>query len=367
MSFLTHFNNLEDGRTDINIAHNLLDVVFLTVVAVISGAEGWLDIQRFGDAKLTWLRRHRPFEAGIPRRHTVARIISALEPDRLLACFLDWVNEAREKQGQEHIAIDGKTLRRSHDGEQRRALHLLSAMVVDSGLVIAQRPCDGKANELTTVSGLLDLLNIEGSCVSLDAMHCQTQTVAKLRQKKADYVIQVKANQKGLYQEIQAYFHKVRRDNPDEAARGVYHDVDKGHGRLEQRRYTRLDVSDWLENRKAWSDLASLVEVVRTVESGGQMREETSYYISSLGAGTPALADKIRRHWQIENGQHWILDVVFREDDSRVRTGDGPCNMALFRRFALNLAKCSPSKDSMKGKLKRAAWDDEFRSKLLFG
>lgn len=367
VSFIQYFNALEDGRTDINITYDLLDVVFLTVVALLSGAEGWQDIQRFGDAKLTWLRQHRAFTDGIPRRHTIARIIGAINPDDLLACFVAWVNEVRLKNGQTHIAIDGKTLRRSHDGDKNTALHLLSAMVVDSGLVIYQQPSAGKKNEIKTVQQLLDTLDIRETCVTLDAMHCQTATVKKIRLKSADYVIQVKANQQRLYEEIQAFFHKSRRDAAALIARSTFDEPDKGHGRIEQRHYVRLDVTPWLASAAAWTDLRSVIEVTRTIHRGATTREETSYYITSLTEDSQLLAAKIRRHWHIENGQHWVLDVIYKEDDSRIRVGDAPQNMALFRRFAFNLAKLSSVKDSMKGKLKRAAWDDAFRTTFIFG
>lgn len=367
MSFITHFAELEDGRTDINLKHELLDVVFLTLVAVLAGAEGWQDIERFGDAKLDWLRRYRRFAAGIPRRHTVARIIGALRPEGLLTGFVSWVNEVRAAQGRWQLAIDGKTLRRSHQGEKTSALHLLSAMAVDSGLVVYQTPSSGKKNEIKTVQQLLEVLDVSGACVSLDAMHCQTETVRALRAKSADYVIQVKANQGQLYREIQAFFHKSRRDEAEAIVQGRYAEVDKGHGRLEQREYVCLAATDWIAGLDAWQDLHSVLEVTRRVSVNGKETEEVSYYISSLREDTARIANNIRQHWQIENGQHWVLDVVYREDDSRIRVGDAPQNMALFRRFAFNLSKLSAMKDSMKGKLKRAAWDDEFRAKLLFG
>lgn len=367
MSFIEYFTELEDGRTDINIRYELLDVVFLTVTAMLSGAEGWKDIQRFGESKLEWLRCHRAFAEGIPRRHTIARIIGAIHPESLLECFVGWVNEIRGNNGKRQIAIDGKTLRRSHTGDTGNALHLLSAMVVESGLVVYQRLSEGKKNEIGTVQQLLDILDISDACVTLDAMHCQKETVRRLRARGADYIIQLKANQKRLYKEVQAFFHKTRRDEPQRIEQGRFDELDKGHGRIEQRCHVRLDVTDWLESARGWEGLAGVVEVTRRVHVGDREREERSYYITSLQEETSQLASRIRRHWHIENGQHWVLDVTYREDDSRIRTGDAPQNMALFRRFVLNISRMSPLKESIKGKLKRAAWDDSFRSRLLFG
>ena len=367
MSFITHFEEITDGRTDINIRYDLLDVVFLTLVAILSGAEGWQDIERFGTTKLNWLRKHRAFKEGIPRRHTIARIISGIKPDSLLSSFVSWVNELRVTKGQSHIAIDGKTLRGSHTGNRDTALHLVTAMAIDSGLVLHQKPSTGKKNEIKTVQRLLDDLDLNEACVTIDAMHCQKATVSKLRQQSADYIIQVKANQGYLYEQIKAFFHKTRRDNPDTVRQGQFTELDKGHGRIEQRCYSQLKVTDWFDKTEQWQDLNTVIEVKRTTELATATREESSYYISSLPVNADKVADKIRHHWQIENSQHWVLDVSYREDDSRIRTGDAPQNMGLFRRFAFNISKLSNVKDSMKGKLKRAAWDDDFRDKLLFG
>ncbi len=368
MNFDPHFKSLQDGRTDINIQYELLDIVFLTLVAILCGAEGWKDIQRFGESKLEWLRKYRAFEQGIPRRHTIARIIGSLSPDNRLDCFVSWLNSVREKQGHEHLAIDGKTLRRSHhNGDKMTALHLLSVMAVDSGPVVYQSRSADKKNEIKSVQESLELFDVKDSCVTLDAMHCQKETVSTLRKQQADYVIQIKNNQKTLYEEIKAWFHKIKRDEPETISSQSYEEVDKGHGRIKRRRYIRLDVTDWIESAQSWQGLHCVIEVKRQVQNQDKERTEYSCYISSLKDDVENIARKIRRHWHIENSQHWVLDVVFKEDDSRIRTGDSPENMALFRRFALNIAKLSPVKDSMKGKLKRAAWDDDMRAKLLFG
>ncbi len=249
MNFDPHFKSLQDGRTDINIRYELLDIVFLTLVAILCGAEGWKDIQRFGESKLEWLRKYRAFEQGIPRRHTIARIIGSLSPDNRLNCFVSWLNSVREKQGHEHLAIDAKTLRRSHhNGDKMTALHLLSVMAVN----------------------------------------------------------------KTLYEEIKACFHKIKRDEPETISSQSYEEVDKGHGRIERRRYIRLDVTDWIESAQSWQGLHSVIEVKRQVQSQDKERTEYSCYISSLKDDVENIARKIRRHWHIENSQHWVLDVVFK-------------------------------------------------------
>lgn len=367
MSFIEHFNTLEDKRSYINKKHDLLDIIFLTVVSLLSGAEGWKDIKQFGDKKIVWLRQFRKFKNGIPVDDTIARVISALEPEALLKCFVSWVNEMRHSQGKELIAFDGKTLRHSFDGDRKTALHSVSAYAVEQKLVLAQSKSKGKKNEVATVMELIELLELKNSIVSADAMSCLKKVTKAISKKKGDYTLQVKANQKKLLTEIQAFFHKQRRDNPDLIEAGHFEETDAGHGRIEDRQYTQLAVTNWLSQRKGWSNLNTVIEVVRERHIKDQKTRETSYYISSLEVEPSQQAAIIRGHWGIENSSHWVLDVTYKEDDSRIRRGDAPENMATFRRFAMNLARLSPVKDSMRGKLKQAGWCDEFRSQLIFG
>lgn len=367
MSFITHFNSLKDTRSHINKKHDLLDIVFLTVVAIVSGAEGWKDVKQFGDSKLDWLRKFRKFEAGIPVDDTIARIISALEPSALLSCFMSWVNEVREQQGQSIIAFDGKTLRHSFNGDRKTALHSVSAYAVEQGLVLAQCKSLSKKNEVSTVMELIELLELKDCVITADAMHCLKKVTKAVDKKNGDYVLQVKNNQGKLSEEIKAYFHKTRRDEPKLIQNNTLSIANDGHGRIEHRQYVQLPVTDWLEQRKGWSKLNSIIEVTRTRYINETESSEVSYYISSLEVDLPRVAQTIRSHWAIENSSHWVLDVTFKEDDSRIRRGDAPENMATFRRFAMNLARLSPIKDSIKGKLKQAAWCDDVREKLVFG
>lgn len=367
MSFINHFESLEDTRSHINKKHELLDIIFLTVVAILSGAEGWKDIKQFGDNKLDWLRKFRAFEAGIPVDDTIARIISALEPTALLSCFMSWVNEIRTSQNQEIIAFDGKTLRHSFDGDRKTALHSVSAYAVEQGLVLAQCKSLSKKNEVSTVMELIELLELKGNIITADAMHCLKKVANAIDKKGGDYVLQVKGNQGKLSEEIKAYFHKTRRDDGALISANTLTLTNDGHGRIEQRQYVQLPVTNWLEQRKGWANLNSVVEVTRTRYLKGSESKETAYYISSLSVNLPNIAKAIRSHWAIENSSHWVLDMTFREDESRIRRGDAPENIATFRRFAMNLARLSPIKDSMKGKLKQAAWSDDVREKLVFG
>lgn len=366
MSFIEHFTKIADPRTDINVKHDLLDVLFLSISAVLSGAEGWKDIKDFGDNKLDWLRQYRVFKNGIPVDDTIARIIRAIEPDEFNQAFINWVNEVRSDKGQEQIAIDGKTLRHSFNGERHTALHSITAWSKSQGLVLAQAKSTGKKNENASVIDMLDTLNIKGALISADAMNTQKKIVDKIAKKKADFILCVKLNQKKLRQEIEAYFHKVKRESPHFIEE--YEETDSGHGRIEVRKYRQLRINEWLTEAKEWSNIQSVIEVERERHlKNKKTQRETLYYISSLTPDAKKVGDAIRSHWEVENKVHWVLDVTFKEDDSRIRCGDGAENVALIRRFALNLARLHPRKNSMRGKLKQAGWSDSFRSELIFG
>lgn len=371
MNFMDCLETLEDSRKDINKDYPLVDIIFLTMSAVASVAEGWKDIQLFGQAKLDWLRQYRPFENGIPTRHSIGRIIRGISAQTLMDTFAVWINQTRNESGVEHIAFDGKTLCGSGHNPHVEALHLMSAMVVDTGLTLYQSESMGKKNEIKTMQAMLEVIPVTGQVISADAMHCQTQTLAKAQEKGADVVLQVKNNQKTLRNEIRAYFHKV--DREQRASIKVLSHTDGEHGRIVERRYRVLPANEWVSSLADWPGINSLIEVQRVyhgddhprTEVSYHPRTEVSYHISTL-TDAAAIARVIRHHWRIES-HHWILDVTFKEDESLIYAEDGAKNMALFRRMLLNIAKAHPLKDSMAGKLKRAGWDDNFRAELLFG
>lgn len=365
MSFVEHFSKLEDPRSHINRKHDLMDILFLSISAVMSGAEGWKEIHQFGVTKLDWLRRFRPFDAGIPVDDTIARVIRALEPAKMMECFVNWVNEKRGAQGSRLIAIDGKTFRHAYSGDVKEALHTISVWSKDDGLVLGQYKSKGKKNEIETVQEVIELLELKGATVTLDAMHCQTKTAAAIRKQGGDYVLCVKNNQKGLREELDWWFDGYEGNLPPSG--DVYEETDAGHGRVEHRRYEVLPVTEQLEKARKWKDAKSIVRVRRERHAKGKITQEVLLYISSLEPNAKELADAIRGHWEVENKLHWVLDVTFREDDSRIRIGDGAENVGILRRFCLNLAKLHPKKDSMKGKLRSAGWNDDFRAELLFG
>lgn len=365
MSFVEHFSIIEDPRKDINVKHDFIDVLFLTVSAVVSGAEGWQDIEDFGHDALDWLRLHRPFKNGIPVDDTIARIIRVISPKQFNQAFINWVNEVRQCNGKEQIAIDGKTLRHSFDGERHSALHSITAWSKSNGLVLAQTRSEGKKNENASVLDMLDTLNISGAIVSADAMNTQKKIVNKILKHDGDYVLCVKNNHKKLKEEIAAYFHKVTRDEPKHIQ--CYEEVDSGHGRIETRNYRQLRMSEWIAEGNNWQGIQTIIEVTRKRLTKEKEQQETLYYISSLPPNIMQISDAIRGHWEVENKVHWVLDVTFKEDDSRIRKEDGAENVGIIRRFALNLSRLHPSKISMRRKLKRAARVDEFRTEIIFG
>lgn len=365
MSFVTHFESLEDPRRDINRKHELLDIIFLTVTAVLSGAEGWKGIKEFGDLKLDWLRKFRPFANGIPVDDTIARVISVLKPERFNACFLSWVNEVREKGGKEHIAMDGKTLRRSFRESRQDALHSITVWCTESRLVLTEGVSTGKKNENQGVIQLIESLELTGTVVTVDALNTQRTIAEALVKAGAGYYLCVKNNQKSLREEIAAYFHKVERDDPELYAQHTLQTHDKGHGRIETRTCSHLPLTDWVSEGKKWKGAASIVMIQRERILADKVESETQYYLSTEPVNPEAANRAIRDHWGVENAAHWVLDMTFREDESRIRRGDAPEIMASVRRLAMNLIRRCPIKNSVKAILKQAAWSDNVREKVI--
>lgn len=367
MSFIDYFGSIQDPRKDINVKHDLLDVIFLTITGVVSGCEGWKDIHEFGCTKLDWLRKYREFKNGIPVDDTIARIISALLPEEFTQSFIDWVNEFRRYDGREQISFDGKTLRRSFDGDRMSALHSVTVWSKSNGLVLAQSRSKGKKNENKTVLELIDMLELNGSIVTTDAMNTQRAIAEKLQKKKADYIMPVKDNQKNLREEIVDYFSYIKQKHEDVLLKSTCQEIDAGHGRIEERNYSQLLVSELIPEASKWAGIRTVIEVSRKRELKDKTETEVIYYISSLPMDLKLVADSIRGHWEVENKAHYVLDVTYREDDSRIRRENAAENIAVARRFALNLARLHPKKDSMKGKLKHAMWSDEFRDQIIVG
>jgi predicted transposase YbfD/YdcC len=364
-----HFAELDDPRW-YNITHQLLDILVIAICAAICGADGWADVELFGKTREEWLRGLLKLPNGIPSDDTFRRVFAALDAEQFQTCFMSWIQAVEGITEGQVIAADGKALRRSHDRNLgKKALYMVSAWASESGLVLGQRKVDDKSNEITAVPELLEMLELSGCIVTLDAIHCQTETVETIIDKKADYVLPVKENQPKLLACLQDLF-----DDPAEM-RWVdcdhHRTVDKGHGRIEVRECWSTSDPEYLSyiaTLAEWRGLQSIAMVESKRRIGDQTTVTRRYFISSLRSDAKALLNAVRTHWGIENKVHWVLDITFREDDCRIRKGNGAENFAVLRHIALNLLKQEKStKLSLRAKRKRAAWDPNYLPTVLAG
>ena len=368
-SIIEHFAELEDPRW-YNTTHQLLDILVIAICAAICGADGWGDVELFGKTREKWLKGLLELPNGIPSDDTFRRVFAALDAKQFQICFVNWIQAVEGLTERQVIAADGKALRRSHDRNLgKKALYMVSAWASGSGLVLGQCKVDDKSNEITAVPELLDMLEISGCIVTLDAIHCQTKTVETIIDKKADYVLPVKENQPKLLESIQALF-----DDPSEmhwVDCDHHRTIDKGHGRIEIRdcwSTSDPDYMDYIATLAEWRGLQSIAMVESERRIGDRTTVTRRYFISSLRSDAKLLLHAILTHWGIENKVHWILDISFRENDCRIRKGNGAENFAVLRHIALNLLKQEKStKLSLRAKRKRAAWDPDYLPTVLDG
>lgn len=368
-SLIACFSDLPDPRVTGRCAHKLTDIIVIAICAVIGGAETWVDIETFGKTKQAWFEGFLELPNGIPSHDTFGRVFAALDGEAFQRCFMRWVEGVFKKLGGQVVAIDGKTVRRSHDRYLgTRAIHMVSAWASGSGVVLGQCKVDEKSNEIVAIPALLRLLDVRGCIVTIDAMGCQKKIARAIREEKADYVLRVKANQGRLYQDIAEWFAW----GDEVAFEGMESDytqtVNSRHGRIEIRRcWTVSDplAFEFIRHHEGWADLQTIVRVQRERHFDGKVEVETAYYISSLPNDAALLLNATRAHWGVENSLHWVLDVTFREDDSRIRTGNAAQNMATIRRWALNILKNDSSKGSLRQKRYRAALEHAFLLRLL--
>jgi predicted transposase YbfD/YdcC len=366
-----HFGHLTDPRIERTKEHKLIDIVIIAICAIIAGADGWVAIEAFGHAKEKWLRTFLDLPNGIPSHDTFGRVFGLLAPSEFEQAFSTWVTSVCQILKGQIIALDGKSLRRSHNHLLGKdAIHMVSAWATAQRLVLGQRKIDDKSNEISALPELLRVLALEDCIVTIDAMGCQTEIAETIIQGGADYVLAVKENQGKLYEDLQDLF-----AGADEVAfRDVPHDfereVTKDHGRLEIRECWVLsdpEYLDYVRRVEAWKNLRSVVRIRTEVRhEQTPLSHETRYFISSLTSSAQAMIHCVRGHWGVENGLHWVLDVTFREDDSRVRKDHAPENLALLRHIALNvLNRSRTGKDSIKTMRLRAGWDESYLEKLL--
>jgi predicted transposase YbfD/YdcC len=367
-TLIEHFSSITDPRIDRCKLHKLIDILVIATCATICGAETWEEFELFGESKKDWFKKFLQLPNGIPSHDTFRRVIARLDPRQFQQCFLEWVRSAYELTQGQVVAIDGKLSRGSRDARAgKSAINMVSAWASENRLVLGQVKTDEKSNEITAIPQLLDVLEIAGCIVTIDAIGCQTEIATKIVEKEADYVLAVKGNQGCLYEDLIGYFDWALKDKFNETTYTTHETVDGDHGRIEVRRYYASSDLDWLRNKEGWKAIESIamVESERTV-FGKETSIERRYYISSLQADALQIGKAIRGHWSVENGLHWVLDVAFREDGSRIRKDHGPENMATMRHIGLNLLKQDKSlKVGIKSKRLKAGWDEDYLLKVL--
>ena len=374
VAFIDYFSGLQDPRQAGKVLFPLGEIMLLVLCGVLAGAEGFVEIVRWGEINLDFLRRFLPYEKGIPSHDAVNDLFNALDHDAFSDSFVAWAQSLRavdEGVGKDDVvAIDGKTSRRTGDARKGRpALHMVSAWASRQQLVLGQEAVADKENEIIAIPRLLKMLELKGALVTIDAMGCQKEIARTIRDEGADYLLPVKGNQASLEEDLALFFTEQRAaDFAD--AEALYHEtVDNDHGRLEVRRHWSTDDIAWLKARHDWSGLASVGMVEREVEHRGRTEATRHLYICSLPADAVLLARATRAHWGIENRLHWVLDVIFHDDLCRLRTGFGPQNFAVVRHIALNLLKKAKikGKHSLNVTRKMAAWSSDFLETVIRG
>ena len=365
-SLLEHVAAIQDSRQPCKIMYPLPEVLLLVVCATIASCDDYAEIVAWGAAHLVFLRRFQPYHWGVPCEDWLRVVMNRIDPALFAACFTAWVAE-RRPDAVDLVAIDGKTSRRSYDRSTgKKALHLVSAWATTERMVLGQEAVDETSNEITAIPLLLDRLALQGALVTIDAIACNPTIAAAIRQAGADYLLAVKDNQPSLRSEMARYF-----DTAPAAEIETHTQVEKGHGRLETRRHVVSTTVDWMAGSRHYPgeprfpDLTTLGMVERTVEKAGEISCERRYYICSAALDVARFADAVRTHWTIENQLHWVLDVQFKEDQSRLRAGHGATNMAVVRHFAINLVRTARDSRSIKTRRKLAGWDTGYLYALI--
>jgi predicted transposase YbfD/YdcC len=358
--FVACFEGLKDPRTGNAGLHDLHELLFIALCTVLSGGLGATDMERFAAAKEPFLRGFLKLENGLPSHDTFSRLFRLLDPEQFRAVFQRFMARFAEA-AQGVVALDGKVLRCSFDrASNKSALHMVSAWGCEQRMVLAQVAADAKSNEITAIPRLLDMLLLKGAIVTVDALNCQREIARKIIDGGGDYALALKGNQGTLHDDVVTYF-----ADPDSNAVTAGPEVDGGHGRIETRTATVATDIQWLRDSHRWPGLAAIAKVERTREVKEKTTRETAYYLLSAALSPARCNEVVRSHWGVENRLHWRLDVTMHEDSDRTRLGNGPENLAVLRHMALNVMQKDKSKNSMRGKIMRAGWDDRYLAALL--
>jgi predicted transposase YbfD/YdcC len=366
-SFQDHFRDLQDPRVERTRKHPLINVLFIAVCGVLSGANSFASIHEFAVDRRHWFARYLDLSNGIPSDDTLARVLARLDPGAFEKCLLSWIQAVQEVTANRLIAIDGKTLRGSYDrADGRAAIHMVSAWASENKLSLGQVVVHEKSNEITAIPQLLALLDVAGALVTIDAMGCQKEIAAEIRRGEGDYVLAVKQNQPTLYERVEAAIDVASEADPEDFEEHVT--SEKGHGRQETRTYAVMPAPESIDPEGQWCDLKAIgIATSERIDGRGHHSLESRYYILSRVLSATEFAEAVRGHWGIENSLHWQLDVSFREDGCRVRRDHAPANLSVIRRFALGLLKRETScRRGIETKRLKCAANDEYREKALF-
>lgn len=366
---LHHFEQIPDPRVNRTKRHLLTDILVIAILAVIAGAKGWEDLENYGVSKQKWLQQFLALPNGIPSDDTFRRVFERIDSRLIEQCFHQWIETLVQEMTGQVVAIDGKTLKGSYDREKGlKALHLVSAWASEQRLVLGQVKVEDKSNEITAIPALIELLDLSGAIVTIDAMGTQTEIAAQLIEKKADYILALKANHPTLFRQVKQWFETARRNNFPGVEYSYDKQVESGHHRTEIRYCWSVPVNAIpnLYQPERWKGLKTVVMVVRIRRLWNKTTREVQFYLTSMDSDARSLSNAIRKHWGIENQLHWTLDVSFREDDCRIRSFHSPRNFSILRRIAINVLNRETSyKRSLIQKSKRTAMDNDYMIKVL--